>query len=114
MTRDAPDHDPTGANGEAAASIDAAVRAYTLAHGDPFAQFDAAHPSAPGGAHAEPVDLLLPARMLANLHLHHAFDAWKAAEFPRSLRSAALVERDLRLGDVSGRSATTNRMPAAE
>lgn len=53
MVRDAQNHDLTGATAEAAISIDAAVRAYTLAYGDPVAHFDAARSAAPGCAMAE-------------------------------------------------------------
>ena len=53
MIQDAQGHDLTGATAEAAASIDAAVRAYTLVYGDPLAHFDAARRSAPGCAMAE-------------------------------------------------------------
>ena len=53
MIQDAQGHDLTGATAEAAISIDAAVRAYTLAYGDPVAHFDAARQSAPGCAMAE-------------------------------------------------------------
>ena len=53
MIQDAQGHDLTGANAEAAASIDAAVRAYTLAYGDSAAHFDAARAAAPGCAMAE-------------------------------------------------------------
>lgn len=52
MIRDAQGHDLTGATADAAARIDAAVRAYTLVYGDPAAHFDAAHAAAPGCAMA--------------------------------------------------------------
>ena len=53
MIPDAQGHDLTGANADAAASIDAAVRAYTLAYSDPAANFDAASKAAPECAMAE-------------------------------------------------------------
>lgn len=53
MIQDAQDHELTGATTEAARDIDAAVRAYTLAYGDPLARFDAARAAAPGCAMAE-------------------------------------------------------------
>ena len=53
MIRDAQDHDLTGATAEAARSIDAGVRAYTLAYGEPMAQFEAARAAAPTCAMAE-------------------------------------------------------------
>ncbi len=53
MVRDAQGHALTGANSEAAISIDAAVRAYTLSYGDPLVHFDAASAAAPGCAIAE-------------------------------------------------------------
>ena len=52
MIRDAQGHELTAATTEAAGSIDAAVRAYTLAYGDPIAHFDAARVAAPGCAMA--------------------------------------------------------------
>lgn len=48
MIRDAQGHHLTDASADAARSIDAAVRAYTLAYGDPIAQFDVAREAAPG------------------------------------------------------------------
>ena len=53
MIRDAHGHDLTGATAEAARRIDAAVRAYTLAYGDPMAHFEAARGDAPACAMAE-------------------------------------------------------------
>ena len=53
MTRDAQGHDLTSATAEAANSIDAAVRAYALAYGDPMGHFDAALAAAPDCAMAE-------------------------------------------------------------
>ena len=53
MIRDAQGHDLTGATAGAATSIDAAVRAYCLAYGDPMRHFDAARAAAPGCAMAE-------------------------------------------------------------
>lgn len=53
MKRDAQGHELSAATAEAASRIDAAVRAYTLAYGDPVAHFDAAREAAPGCAMAE-------------------------------------------------------------
>ena len=53
MIRDAQGHHLSGATAEAARSIDAAVRAYTLAYGDPIAHYAAARAAAPGCAMAE-------------------------------------------------------------
>jgi hypothetical protein len=53
MIRDVQGHDLMGATAEAARSIDAAVRAYTLAYGDPMAHFEAARIAAPLCAMAE-------------------------------------------------------------
>ena len=53
MIRDAQGHDLTGANADAAYSVDAGVRAYSLAFGDPMGHFDAARAAAPGCAMAE-------------------------------------------------------------
>lgn len=52
MIRDAQGHDLTGATIEAACEVDAAVRAYCLAYGDPTAHFDAALATAPDCAMA--------------------------------------------------------------
>ncbi len=48
MTRDAQGHELSGANPEAAAHVDRAVRAFTLGYGDPIGEFDAARRAAPG------------------------------------------------------------------
>lgn len=46
--RDAQGYELTGASGEAAAAYDRAVRAFTLAYGDPLAELEAARAAAPG------------------------------------------------------------------
>ena len=53
MIRDAQGHDLTSATADAARSVDAAVRAYSLAYGDPMGHFEAACAAAPGCAMAE-------------------------------------------------------------